>query len=309
MKTLILTCLFWMGGLAAYAQPTEWFPVGAEWYYGAGDNYNGGTGYLYMTVEKDTIYAGELARKMLKYEFYDGRGIVKRDTFYLKIIGDTVWVYHPDSAKYNLLYNFDAPINTRYNVPPYNFYFGSWPDGYSTIRYRYKVVEHGVEELNQVMWDYIKVENFEGMGFSEYAIERIYKYIGNTGAPFPQFYIIDGGAVELCRCFIDESTSTEIHFSDMPCDYTNATVSRASYKASAGKSMKYYRRQEQIMVTNLVWLPNSNNILSVFDGSGKCLLRRQIKSGQESYVLQENLLAPGIYIVLFNDQNLKIPVQ
>ena len=104
-----LLSLISVQGRASEPTSSPWFPQGAEWYYGLFNEFDFGmhyrTGCVYMTVEKDTLFAGKMC-KQLKLSSCVGDFATLYE--YVYPCGDSLFYYNYDAKDFFLLLDLSA---------------------------------------------------------------------------------------------------------------------------------------------------------------------------------------------------------
>lgn len=116
MKQLLLVLLLFLSGNSVFGQNTEWAPIGAKWnykYFGFGIE-----GFTRYYVDKDTVYLGENARKIIgKHEFSsfgEPPQLSDEFTFYTYEMDSVIFLAH--NQQYDTLMNLKANIGDTWKL-------------------------------------------------------------------------------------------------------------------------------------------------------------------------------------------------
>ncbi|MBX7227019.1 MAG: T9SS type A sorting domain-containing protein [Chitinophagales bacterium] len=216
---LIITLIFCLFLSIGYGQTlTEWFPVGAEYYYDYIEYNRQGlpndTGFYKLIVEKDTIINDKNCKVLLGNPT-KGNGIphVFQHKFYVLSENKQLYIYQ--ESEFYLLYDFNLSVGDTGEsiMVPY----------YNGLKLQYiidsiKVVDY----LGNSTVQYIHyLPNSILCGFTPHLIVE---FLGNATQLFYLLnYLCDGVYPEHLRCYRDGVN--DLTFIDRPCDYVVNKVS------------------------------------------------------------------------------------
>lgn len=215
MKTKGLFALSVLVLTTTLVNAQEFAPIGAEWYY---SEHNGGAApsdseyVLYKSVKDSIINIDETAFNVKKIErtYYRYSG----DTTYLppyfvSQISDTVFLYNPDSARFDKLYIFNCKKGDTISLGvPYDQQIAT---DFST--YRLVIDSVATETHSGVSLKKYKISGVEGFSWiSNWYMDRA----GGLDWFTPRGMIIPEAGGPL-RCYHD--SEVDIKFVSLDCDY------------------------------------------------------------------------------------------
>ena len=112
MKSIYFISVLLFTSLSIIAQ--EFAPVGAEWYYTETHAFSGDVGYFKIVSEKDTLYEGQLCKKLVKNK---GLGCASRPSIeYVYESDGVIYFYDPDFNEFQILYNFACQVDSSWQI-------------------------------------------------------------------------------------------------------------------------------------------------------------------------------------------------
>lgn len=301
MKNLFLPILLISFMCQSNAQ--EWAPVGAKWHYSESifDGLPVIEGFLKFEVEKDTVFQGELCRKLIKHRkvFCNDRP----ETEFTFERNDSVFFWNPHFDDFIMLYNFNAEINEFWDIKITNKYMPE-PD-VDTIRVHIdsaKFIDIGELKLKTL---YVTYQNIsQGYIIQEYQGTIIEKF-GDMTYMFnyePVWSMVcDGNKGTGLRCYSDGdigfyetgiATSCEEvviwnHLNDNKVQDTHTAI-------------HINRKEKHLSISDNT---SANLQYSIYDFGSNLISKGYIVNNRIS--IQK--IKPGFYICVLHDQN-KRPV-
>lgn len=214
MKRIATFCLFqlFLSQVITFAQPTDFAPVGAKWYYSE-------QAFVAWPVPKNFPHIVEVESK----EMYQGKLCSKlvgvaSDTvpepLYVYSQNDSVFFYSLRSNQFELLYDFTAQAGDSWTMHGLK----------TTIDLDSLTVQ--VDSVSQIIvsGNTLKVLHTTcNYLFFDWGCDII-AGVGNTAFLTPDFGLFEGGPWGL-RCYTD--ASIDLHFVSYPCDTTLVVTATA----------------------------------------------------------------------------------
>lgn len=103
----------------AKVEAQNWAPVGATWYFEKNFISSSDVDYTMIEVEKDTVILGVTCSKLIGN--FDA---CMWNSQYMYESNDSIYFYHPNNNKFELLFDFGASVGDVWKIPNYTDGFG-----------------------------------------------------------------------------------------------------------------------------------------------------------------------------------------
>ncbi|MBX3102054.1 MAG: T9SS type A sorting domain-containing protein [Bacteroidetes bacterium] len=292
MKTLILTCLLWMGGLVAYAQPTEWFPVGAEWNCLEGQEPWGWQRPSRIFCEKDTTILDKQCRKLIFADYPE-------NPRYFHQSGDTIFLVDLEPLLFRQYYNLSLQVDDSLETVEMDYL---QPTPGTTVKYLVDSIGNLDIDGVQLRFQIVKRDNSSALIVEK--IGRLFEldlidednnnYIHDFGlmgrglTVHPWYYGL--------MCYSDSETHITFTASEDSCSGYFVT-SRNLHSNSA--QILIHRYSNHIILTANEPIEN----IELYDVSGRIIARNGNPYLKKSVFLDTSDLSSAIYFVKVNLSN------
>jgi len=282
---LLLFCTAFFGS----AKAQNLFDINSTWYFSHRESSETpNVGYLYQTVEKDTIINNYSCKKIFRQVFYtNGETEVITPIYFYE---NDSCIFYLNYEKFQLLYNFK--IKTGDSIKIYEPYYTGFNE----------------DSTFYIMIDSIKTEQYNGNNLKTYYFHIKYdesyswyfgeKYIENIGStetflPYNQLDCDLGLCYNPIRCITNNNIGN-IFFSNNNCNFIYTSINN--------------------FIENVNIYPNPfNNILTinanfkidkivVYDIDGKCKYYKDLLNCNK-IMLNTNFYNAGIYIISIYFEN------
>lgn len=287
MRKLILLLVLFQS-VQLFAQ-TEWFPLGAEWFYNRPSSAS--SDYVVFKSEKDSSIQGKNVR-VIDVKL-NGTNLVSREYIYQN--GDTVFYYNTNSNTFHSLYNFSAKsgdiVTVHENKFKPNDSFFSYADSINNFIYRVVSVDsvqvsdkwvrrQKVEALNSGEWGFSKAKGegyfiLEGMGSDSY-------FFGVFGGIFLE------ENPSILRCYNDGALSYKSSSWSGECDSRTSGVLSNNINSNCLAFPNPFTNQLNVEMGNPI------EFIEVFNEKGLKMLEAK-PEGKKSVVLNTSFLDEGYY--------------
>ena len=92
----------------------EFAPIGAEWFYTEYHAFSGDIGYFKIVCEKDTLFEGQMCKKLVKNTTLECANRPKIEYIYEN--DSVAYFYDPDFNEFQILYNFACQTDSSWQI-------------------------------------------------------------------------------------------------------------------------------------------------------------------------------------------------
>lgn len=288
---LILLCLIF--NFAKGQTPTEWFPIGAEYYYDFIEyNQIGGsndTGFFKLSVDRDTIINDKNCR-IIEGNFTNGRGNTEKFDydFFVYEMDDAIFRYIDN--EFFKIYDFNAQVGDSISFP------GLFQDlTCDTIKYFIDSIKLDPKYGN------LKVQYFHYDDFcnhSRYDTNYNIEYLGDRLFLFNNDITrgVDATEPTFLRCYKDGSNN--LNFTEKDCAYISTSI----LNQKKADKIKLFPNP----ATNYLIIKNESNEsihVKILNNIGQVNSIVELEKGNNRIDLNE--LNKGIYFILSDNYLLK----
>jgi len=283
---LLLTCC-WLCQTSLLAQPTDFAPLGARWYYSesafAPPPFGEFPHIIEVAAKED--YQGHLCSKIVKVIGWPSATVP--DPLYIYSQNDSVFFYSLLSARFELLYDFTAETGDSWVVGGLNT-----PHGVDSLLVQVDSVSQITVSGRTLKVLQTRCQLFFDWGCTITGLNAITHFIiagvGSTGFLTPDYGLYEGGPNGL-RCYTD--ASNDLHFVTYPCDTTLITSAVKDIDKSAGISVFPNPVRDQINV--LLEINTEQAVFQLYNALGQLLRQEPIQLGTNTFAIED--LTNGLY--------------
>ncbi len=286
-RTLILLAFYWLGQTTLLAQPTDFAPLGARWYYSElafAPPPFGEFPHIIEVAAKEN-YQGHLCSKIVKVVGWPSETVP--DPLYVYSQNDSVFFYSLLSARFELLYDFTAGAGDSWVVGGL-----SAPQGLDSLLVEVDSVSQIVVSGQSRKMLHTRCQLFFDWGCTitgpNTGTHFIIAGIGSTGFLTPDYGLYEGGPNGL-RCYIDPSN--DLHFVPYPCDTT--LVISATSDADSSAHISIFPNPVQYHVNILIEISTNNLVFRLYDPLGRLINYELMQTGMNNLEIENGI--NGLY--------------
>ena len=229
MKKNVQISLFLFSLLTAHLSGQNWFELQSRWTYSYGNF--GTSGYVEMTVEKDTVIEGKecQALKLYYYLYHFYEGNYEREGFKQEYIyeEDSVTYIYIEEKGFDTLFNIQAQVGESWEL------FSHFPDWPISDALHCEVLAKGTSRINEVELPWIYVEYDFGRDFIYR--DTVFQRIGNKHSfflPWDWMYAqVDGHLGGPLWCYSDSELGL-MDQSPLGCEYVRVNTEEPLFDES-----------------------------------------------------------------------------
>lgn len=280
----------------------SWAPIGAEWYYTERFFGSDGVDFFKFTSEKDTLYQGELCKKLLK-RHYVACSDRPTDCEFTFERNDTIFFWDPNFNAFQILYDFNATPGSQWVIRLKDHMNPTDEDSVVVrIDSETTILINGITLKKWAVTYMPLFESASGMTYTSEIIENI----GDTWDLFnffPEFALAcDFNFSQGLRCYIDSYVGTYSTGFPETCDYVSTGVAQLGDPA-------LIRSYPNPVITDLLidvsQLPAGVKHISITDIQGRVVASSNEVLEKATFDLSG--LSKGIYVGRISDhQNVYI---
>ena len=286
-RILILLAFYWLGQTTLLAQPTDFAPLGARWYYSElafAPPPFGEFPHIIEVAAKEN-YQGHLCSKIVKVVGWPSETVP--DPLYVYSQNDSVFFYSLLSARFELLYDFTAGAGDSWVVGGL-----SAPQGLDSLLVEVDSVSQIVVSGQSRKMLHTRCQLFFDWGCTitgpNTGTHFIIAGIGSTGFLTPDYGLYEGGPNGL-RCYIDPSN--DLHFVPYPCDTT--LVISATSDADSSAHISIFPNPVQYHVNILIEISTNNLVFRLYDPLGRLINYELMQTGMNNLEIENGI--NGLY--------------
>ncbi len=294
-RILILLAFYWLGQTTLLAQPTDFAPLGARWYYSElafAPPPFGEFPHIIEVAAKEN-YQGHLCSKIVKVVGWPSETVP--DPLYVYSQNDSVFFYSLLSARFELLYDFTAGAGDSWVVGGL-----SAPQGLDSLLVEVDSVSQIVVSGQSRKMLHTRCQLFFDWGCTitgpNTGTHFIIAGIGSTGFLTPDYGLYEGGPNGL-RCYTDPSN--DLHFVNYPCDTTLIISDTRDVNENAAISVFPNPVSDHINI--LLEVNMGSPLFRLYDSFGR-LVKQELLEGGLHKINIENMVN-GLYFWEINSNH------